>query len=254
VVYAGLRDVSTAGPLLTGTEGLSIHPVQLDVTVPEEREGAVERILREQGRIDVLVNNAGRALGGFLEQVEPDELRDLLEVNVLAVFALTRAALPAMRAQRSGTVVMLGSVSGRMALPALGAYATSKFALEGMSEAWRHELAPFGIRVVLLEPGPFATDILSRNRAVARGARDTNSPYAAWTERMDRVFAERATATAEDPARVARRICDLAESANPAFRHPMGSSAAARILLARLAPFGVVQALVRRTLRLPDPP
>jgi NAD(P)-dependent dehydrogenase (short-subunit alcohol dehydrogenase family) len=252
VVYAGLRDLATAGPLLTGTEGLSLHPVQLDVTDAEQRAEAVARIVREQGRIDVLVNNAGRVLGGFLEQVEEDEIRGLLDVNVVAVWALTKAVLPTMRAQGSGSIVMVSSMSGRMALPGLGTYATTKFALEGMSEALRHELAPFGISVVIVEPGPYATDIWDRNLARCRNAADESSVWAPLNARVEAVAKERAIAVAGDPADVARRICDLAEQRHPGFRHPMGPWTRLRSWLAGTAPFWVVEWAVGRTLRLKD--
>jgi NAD(P)-dependent dehydrogenase (short-subunit alcohol dehydrogenase family) len=249
-VYAGLRDLATAGPLMAETEGLPVHPLQLDVTVPEQRVDAVRRILHEQGRIDGLVNNAGKTLGGFLEQLGEDELRDLFEVNVLAVWAMTREVLPAMRAQRSGTIVMLSSVSGRFALPGLGAYATTKFALEGMSEAWRHELAPFGVRVVVVEPGPYATDIWDRNRNVSRSAADAGSPYAAMVARLDQVARENAVTNAGDPLEVAVRIADLLEQSHPRLRHPMGPSAVARTVAARVLPFFVLEWLIERVLRL----
>lgn len=250
VVYAGLRDLATAGPLLTGTEGLSIHPLQLDVTDPAQREEAVARVLREQGRIDALVNNAGRVLGGVLEAVEEDELRELFDVNVIAPWALTRAVLPTMRAQGSGVIVMVGSMSGRMGLPGLGSYAATKFALEGLSEAWRHELAPFGVRVVIVEPGPYATDIWDRNRTVCRNAADASSPWAPVHARIEAVARERALASAGDPAVVAARICDLADAGRPSFRHPIGPLAGLRSWLMGLAPFGVVEWVVGRVLRL----
>jgi NAD(P)-dependent dehydrogenase (short-subunit alcohol dehydrogenase family) len=250
-VYAGLRRLEAGARLTEAAEGLDVRPIQLDVTRPEERTAAVEKILEAHGRIDGLVNNAGRPLGGFLETVDEDELRSLFDVNVVAPWALTRACLPAMRAQGRGTVVMISSMSGRMALPGLGAYAASKFALEGMSEAWRHELAPFGVRVVLIEPGPYRTDILGRNRALARNAEAPDSPYAAWTRHLDRVLEARMDRMAGDPAEVAGRICDVLEAARPALRHPMGRGSAARSLLLRTAPFGLVERIVARLARPP---
>jgi NAD(P)-dependent dehydrogenase (short-subunit alcohol dehydrogenase family) len=249
-VYAGLRDLSAAGPLLADTAGLALHPVQLDVTDAAQREAAVARILAEQGRLDGLVNNAGQALTGFLEQVDDDELRALFELNVFAVWALTRAALPAMREQRSGRVVMVGSVSGRVGMPGLGAYAATKFALEGMSEAWRHELAPFGVSVAIVEPGPYATDLWDRNRRACRNAADATSPYAPLVERIERFTRERVEPAAGDPNDVAERVCDLLEGPSPAFRHPMGPTARLRTRFAAMAPFGLVEWAVERTLGL----
>jgi NAD(P)-dependent dehydrogenase (short-subunit alcohol dehydrogenase family) len=249
-VYAGLRELETAEALAQATAGQKVIPLQLDVTVPEQRESAVQRILSEQGRLDALVNNAGIAMGGFLEQVDEDELRRVFEVNVFGAFAMTKAVLPAMRAQRSGTVVMVSSMSGRMALPCLGAYASSKFALEGMSEAWRHELAPWGVRVVLLEPGAYATDIFGRNRHVARHAYDPDSPYAPWVHSLDDLFRRQVDKRKADPAEIGAAICDLIEHPNPALRHPMGPAARFRSLALKLAPFSLLERAVRRVIRL----
>lgn len=248
VVYAGLRDVDTGGDLAEATRGLPVHALALDVTVPEQRDAAVERIVAEHGRIDALVNNAGRALGGFLEQVTEQELRDLFAINVFGAFAMTKAVLPAMRAQRSGTIVMVGSMSGRMAFPALGAYASTKFALEGMSEAWRHELALFGIRMVILEPGAYKTDIWTRTRHVAAAANDPASPYARYIAHVEKRFATRAESGARDPAEVVDRICRVIAQDHPGFRHPLGREAVLRSMLLRLLPFGVVERIAARLL------
>lgn len=247
VVYAGLRDLDTAGDLIEAAAGHDVRPLQLDVTAPDERAAAVEHILAEQGHLDGLVNNAGIALGGFLEQVEEDELRRVLEVNLFGVFALTRLVLPTMRAQRAGRIVMISSMSGRMALPGLGAYATSKFALEGMSEAWRHELRPWGIDVTLVEPGPYKTDIFGRNRNLCRNAEDPNSPYAELVTRIQDVAERRAASTTRDPQLVADKVVDLLQrQRRPRARYPMGGDAVARSWLMGLAPFGLVDGLIAR--------
>ncbi|MBX2802520.1 MAG: SDR family NAD(P)-dependent oxidoreductase, partial [Myxococcales bacterium] len=128
IVYAGLRSMSSASDLRAAATGLDVIPLPLDVTVAEQRTAAVERILTEQGGLDGLVNNAGVALGGFLEDVDEDEIRHLFEVNVFGAWALTKACLPALRQADRATVVMISSLSAVMALPGLGAYAASKFA------------------------------------------------------------------------------------------------------------------------------
>jgi NAD(P)-dependent dehydrogenase (short-subunit alcohol dehydrogenase family) len=243
-VYAGVRDLSRLEPF--GDDRVRV--VQLDVTVAEQREAAVKGILDEQGRIDALVNNAGSPLGGFLEDIDEDELRKLFDVNVFAVFELTKRVLPAMRAQRSGAIVMLSSMSGRMAAPGLAAYAASKFALEGLSEGWRHELAPFGIRVTLVEPGAYKTDILGRNRLLSRRAASPDSPYAAQFTKMEGLAAKM-TARAGDPQDVARKVVDLCEAKAPRLRHPMGMSAWIRTFLLRYGPFWIFEQIFARTMR-----
>jgi NAD(P)-dependent dehydrogenase (short-subunit alcohol dehydrogenase family) len=151
----------------------------LDVTRDESVAAAVGAALAEtSGRLDVLVNNAGYYSLGALEDMTPDELRAQLETNVVGVQRVTRAALPAMRARRTGTIVTMGSVSGRVAVPMSSAYTASKWALEGMIETLRLELLPFGVRVVLIEPGPYVSE-LHTNEQEAAAARREDSPYAA---------------------------------------------------------------------------
>lgn len=246
-VYAGLRDLSTAGRLREAAAGLAVHPVQLDVTDAAQRQAVVSAILETHGRLDALVNNAGILLGGNIEMLSEDEVRRVFEVNVFAVWALTRAVLPAMRQAGDGVIINVSSASGRIALPGLGAYAGSKFALEGMTESLRHEVAPFGVRVALIEPGPYRTDMMARNRSVARNADRPDNPYAPYNARAEAVF-QRSQASHGDPQDVADRIVSLLD--RPAFplRHPMGLSAKVRLAFVRLVPFGLWEALLRRVL------
>lgn len=246
VVYAGLRDIETRGDLERETRGLDVHPLQLDVTQAHERAAAVETIGKERGRLDALVNNAGSALGGFLEQVEEDELRALFDVNVFGAWAMTKSCLPLMRGSGGGNVVMVSSMSGRMAIPGLGAYAASKFALEGMSEAWRHELAVFGIHVVSVEPGAYRTDIFGRNRKVCRRAHDSSSPYAAYVQRLDELYQRTVDRIARDPDEVSEQIVRLISAKRPGFRHPMGPGAGPRAFALKLIPFRAVELAMRR--------
>ena len=241
IVYAGLRDPATDGELRERTRGLDVRPVALDVTVPEQRQEAVARVLAEQGRIDALINNAGTPLGGFLEEVGEDELRHVFETNFFAPWLLTRAILPAMRAQQRGTIVMMSSRSGRSAFPALGTYAASKFALEGLSEAWRHELRPFGIDVYLVEPGPFKTDIWERNRRVSKNAFQPGGPYERFEARIDKTF-RRVAAGARDPQKVVDRTLDLLDKRGAPLRHSIGGLDQH---VFEMLPFGVRERIVR---------
>jgi NAD(P)-dependent dehydrogenase (short-subunit alcohol dehydrogenase family) len=244
VVYAGLRDPATDGELRERTRGLDVRPLALDVTHPAQRTEAVARILSEQGRIDALVNNAGTPLGGFLEEVGEDELRGVFEVNFFGVWLLTREVLPAMRAQQRGTIVMMSSRSGRSAFPALGTYASSKFALEGLSEAWRHELRPFGIDVYLVEPGPFKTDIWERNRRVSVNAFRPDGPYQRFESKLDATF-KKVAAGARDPKQVVDRTLDLLGKRGAPLRHSIGGLDQH---LFELLPFGVRERIVRAML------
>jgi NAD(P)-dependent dehydrogenase (short-subunit alcohol dehydrogenase family) len=167
-----LRDEAAA-------RGWRLTTPALDVTRDDSVAAAVDAALAETGgRLDVLINNAGYYAFGSLEETTPDELRAQLETNVVGVQRVTRAVLPAMRARRAGTIVTLGSISGLVAVPMAGPYHASKWALEGMIEALRLELLPFGIRVVLIEPGPYVSDLHAKE-IQAQASRREDSPYAA---------------------------------------------------------------------------
>jgi NAD(P)-dependent dehydrogenase (short-subunit alcohol dehydrogenase family) len=191
----------------------------LDVVSDDSVAAAVAAVLHETGgRLDVLVNNAGYYQFGSLEETSPAELREQLETNVVGVQRVTRAVLPAMRARRSGTVVTIGSVSGRVALPLVGPYHASKWALEGMIEALRLELIPFGVRVVLIEPGLFHT-ALHDNERLAAGA-TPDSPYAPLLADYRRQNAK--LARQDDLEPVVDVIERAATSENPRLRWPVG--------------------------------
>jgi NAD(P)-dependent dehydrogenase (short-subunit alcohol dehydrogenase family) len=214
-----------------------------------QREEAVADILEREGRIDALVNNAGVALGGFLEQVDEEEFRRLFEVNVFGLWALTRAVLPNMRARGAGVIINLSSISGRVAFPGLGVYAASKFAVEGMSEAWRHELRQFGIRVVLVEPGSYKTDIFGRNKTITKNRAKAGSPYALLADRLEARLEGMVEKQAGDPEEVAQKILELIEADGSALRYPIGRRVRLRLFLLRYLPFSVTERLFDRLLR-----
>jgi NAD(P)-dependent dehydrogenase (short-subunit alcohol dehydrogenase family) len=145
-------------------ELVAAHPerataLPLDVTRPEQIQAAVEEVIRRHGRVDVLVNNAGRGHVGAVEETADDELRRLMELHFFGPAALTRAVLPHMRERKSGAIVQMSSMGGRASFPAVGAYSATKFALEGLSEALAGEVAPHGIKVLIVEPGSFRTGL-----------------------------------------------------------------------------------------------
>lgn len=238
-VYAGVRDPSKCPELALAARGLPVIPIALDVTNASQRDEAIARIVREQGGLDALVNNAGVGLGGFQEQVETDELQRLFDVNVFSIHALTRLALPHLRAS-NGIVINVSSMAGRQAMPGLGAYAASKFAVEGMTEALRHELRPFGVRVALVEPGPYKTDIFERNRWMARGE---PGPYAKFLGRLEEIVARTPMG---DPQEVADLMVRLLTDPRPRLRYPLGPGVRARLLARRTLPFEAVELLLAR--------
>jgi NAD(P)-dependent dehydrogenase (short-subunit alcohol dehydrogenase family) len=221
-VVATARDPRGIAEALPGHDD-RLLTVALDVGDPGQITAAVQAAVARFGRIDVLVNNAGRGLVGAVEEADDAEVRAVFDVNVFGLLAVTRAVLPQMRAQRSGLVVNLSSVGGFVAWPGWGVYAATKFAVEALSEAMTHELAPLGIRSVAIEPGPFRTNFL-----------DGSSLAVSTTEIAD--YADTAGAARQwagdnnygqqgDPRKAAEIIVGLAARADLPERIQLGSNA-----------------------------
>lgn len=226
------------------TERLDIRP--LDVTDEASIAAAVDGLLTDYGRVDVLVNNAGYALGGFVEELPTAAWRAQMETNFFGLVAVTRAVLPVMRERRAGTIVNIGSVSGQIGFPGFGAYAASKFAVEGFSESLRHEMLPFGVRVVLIQAAPYRTSIWRKGWELLD--RRPGSPYA---QRMDAIlrYTRRAAETAPDPRDAAERIVRLIGRDKLRLRYPIGPNARLTLLGKTLLPWRLLEKLVRRGLR-----
>lgn len=245
-VYGGVRREEDAARL--AQEG--VVPLLLDVTREEDLLRARERL--EGEGLYGLVVNAGIAVAGPLELVPLSAFREALEVNVLGAFATVKAFLPLLRASR-GRVVLMGSVSGLVALPLMGPYAASKFALEALADALRVELLPFGVRVVLIEPGSVATPIWERSLRRAEGYLEPPPPgtegvYGRYLEVARRV-AERSAKRGLPPERVAEAVLKALESPNPRARYLVAHPARAReTLLLRLLPASLRDRLVARFL------
>ncbi|WP_020498171.1 oxidoreductase [Sciscionella marina] len=221
-VVATARD--TAG--LAELTELGATALRMDVTERGGVQAAVGAAIDGHGRIDVLVNNAGHGLIGALEELSEEQIDAVLDTNVRGVLHVTRAVLPHMRARRSGHIVQLSSVGGVVANPGHGIYATSKFALEGMSEALAGELAPFGIRVTLVEPGPFRTDFAGTSMRFATPIDDyAASPAGQLRER----FPAQDGKQPNDPDRAAEFIVRLAGTDSAPLRLPLGPEAVDRI-------------------------
>jgi NAD(P)-dependent dehydrogenase (short-subunit alcohol dehydrogenase family) len=168
VLDRGDRVVATArdrGQLSDLAADDGVHAIALDVTDPEQRLGAVDQAVERFGRIDVLMNNAGRTQVGAVEETTDDELRSLFELHFFAPVALTRAVLPHMRAQDGGAIVQMSSVGGQITAPGFGGYCATKFALEGITQALHDEVEPFGIRTMIVEPGAFRTGLFRPDAA-----------------------------------------------------------------------------------------
>jgi len=177
-VYGTVRDPARGGPLLerAENEGLTVHIETLDVTQPACFPALVAKIIAEQGRLDVLVNNAGILLPGAWEDLEEADIRRVMETNFFGPMLLSRAVLPQMRSQGGGSIIMISSLSGLAGLAGDVPYTASKFALEGATEALRHEVDRWGIRLALVEPGQYQTDLFRNMDALPQGY-PPDSPY-----------------------------------------------------------------------------
>jgi NAD(P)-dependent dehydrogenase (short-subunit alcohol dehydrogenase family) len=228
----GHRVAATARDAGTVRRAFPDHPdsvlaARVDVTDEASIRAAVAATLDRFGRIDVLVNNAGRGLVGAVEEVSDAAARGLFDLNVFGVLNTLRAALPAMRANRSGHVINIGSVGGFATAPGVGMYGATKFALEGLTEALHGELAPLGIRVTVVEPGGFRTDFLDASSLVVEPA--SIADYAASTGATREALRGYNHEQPGDPARVAAAVCDLTELGEPPLRLQLGAEALERI-------------------------
>jgi NAD(P)-dependent dehydrogenase (short-subunit alcohol dehydrogenase family) len=254
-VFATVRKEADAESLLAeaAKEGgkEQITPLLCDITVPEQVTRLGEAVAAATSSLDALLNNAGTAYAGPLELLSPADLRAQLEINVVAHLAVTQALLPLLKAAR-GTIINVSSVNGRIATPVVGAYSASKFALEGLSDALRVELAPFGVRLVLIEPSSSGTNIWETGwqRAQDRLEQHRDGPYRRLLELMEKV-ARRASAGRGGfpPQLFAATVRQILASPRPRTRYVIPRSVGRQILLRRLLPDSLWDRLVRRTLK-----
>jgi NAD(P)-dependent dehydrogenase (short-subunit alcohol dehydrogenase family) len=250
-LVATMRDLSRRNRLDEAAERAGVAGQldvrRLDVTEFDSIPGLVEAVARDHGRIDVLVNNAGVAVAGFAEDLRLTEIRQQFETNFFAHVAMTKAVLPVMRRQRAGHIIMVSSISGRVGQPVLSSYSSSKFALEGWSEALRIETFSLGIRVVLVEPGAFGTDIWQRNAKVGEDALSDDSPNRQRGAR----FAEMAKKLHKaDAIVVARLIARIAADPNPKLRYRIGFDAHLQHWLRALLPWRAWEKLVAKAVKI----
>ncbi|MEA2842786.1 MAG: hypothetical protein QOJ69_457 [Actinomycetota bacterium] len=201
--------------------------VKLDITDPADAEAAAQAAFDRFGRIDVLVNNAGNFYAGFFEEVSPEHFRAQIETNLFGPVNVTRAVLPVMRTQRSGLIVTMSSTAGIAGQEFTSAYATSKFALEGWIESLSPEVAPFGIRTMLIEPGFFRTELLENSSttwpepSIGDYGERTRQTVAAWQGMNGK--------QGGDPAKLAAALVQLASRDDPPARWAAGADAVATV-------------------------
>lgn len=241
-VYGAARRVERMEPL----RAFGIVPLRLDVTDEASMAACVAAVMEAEGRIDVLVNNAGYGSFGAIENVPLDEARRQLEVNVFGLARLTQLVLPHMRAQGSGTVINVSTIAGKIVLYFGGWYHVSKFAVEALSDALRMEVKPFGIRVALIEPGGIKTDwgIIAADHLAETSA---GTPYEA--EALNEALTMRKAYSMRllsKPTVIARAICRAASSRRPKVRYRTGFGAHTAVFFHALLPARWWDALMRR--------
>jgi len=208
-------------------EGPSVLPLRLDVTDEAQATAAVEAAVARFGRIDVLINNAGYGLVGAVEEASATDVRRIYETNVFGLLNVTRAVLVQMRRQRSGHVVNISSLGGYRAAAGFGVYSSTKFAVEGLSEALHDEVAPLGIHVTVVEPGYFRTDFLDSTSLVE--SQHCIGDYAGTAGAVRSRAATLSHQQPGDPDKLATAIVALIEAKEPPLRLPLGTDAIARI-------------------------
>ena len=235
--YATMRNLEKSKKIteIANTQKLPLQVVQLDVNDDISVKNAIDKIVAaENKRIDVLVNNAGYGLFGPLADTSIEEIKAQFETNFFGVIRVAQQVLPVMRKQNSGgTIVNISSVGGRIGVPVLSAYQSTKFALEGLSESMSYELEPFGIRVVIIEPGFIRTNIINSSTS-AEKALDPKSPYFPLMQKVKNYFKSMMeNASSSPPEEVAKVILQAITSENPQLRYTVGNDAAA-IIQARM--------------------
>jgi short-subunit dehydrogenase len=223
--YATMRNIEKSADIqeIANKERLPLQVIQLDVNDDASIRNSIKRVERENERIDVLVNNAGYGLVGAFEDLSVEEIKSQFETNFFGVIRLTQQVLPIMRKQKSGTIVNVSSGAGRIGFPGMSAYVSSKFALEGLSESMSYELEPFGIKVIIIEPGVIRTNF-KKNSVMSKKSLDNSSisPYSSIIQKIDSSISsiiEHAT----PPEEVAKAILHAITSNNPELRYLVGN-------------------------------
>lgn len=221
--YATMRNLQKATGIteMAKNENLPLSLIQLDVTDDISITKAIDTVINESGRIDVLVNNAGYGLVGSVEDMSIEEMKAQYETNVFGTFRVTKAVLPYMREQRGGSIINISSIAGRIALPLYSAYVSTKFAIEGLSESMAYELEPFGIKVAIIEPGAIKTNF--RREQAAKGSSE-DSPYSSMMQSPSKAI-EKMLKHRLYPEEVAKTVIQAIENPKRKLRYIVGKDA-----------------------------
>ena len=224
--YAAVRNLDKSKSLIdiAKKDDLLIDVVELDVSNDKSVKDAINRVLSENKRIDVVVNNAGYALVGSFEDLSMDEIKSQFETNFFGAIRVIQAVLPTMRNQRNGRIVNVSSMGGRIAIPLDSAYHGTKFALEGLSESLQYEVEQFGIKIIIIEPGAIKSNFFN-NLKMASKAQRPDSPYIQMMQKLNAGFSFMLE-NAPHPVEVAKVILAAASSEDPQLRYTVGDDAA----------------------------
>lgn len=250
-VIATMRNLSHAKRLREAAEKLHIskdHLLihQLDVTNHHEIETMKQFITAQYGRIDILINNAGFSQGGVIEDVPIEKWEQQFQTNFFGVVAITKAFLPMMRKARNGKIILIGSISGRLGLPGLAPYASSKFALEGFAESLRLELKPFHVYTSLIEAGSFQTNIWQKG--VETAIQSDIKDYQSLMTFMNK-YARNQGQSSDNPEKVVELVCHICKINYPRFRYPIGKGVKLTVYLKSLLPWSIVEKIVYKLLK-----
>jgi NAD(P)-dependent dehydrogenase (short-subunit alcohol dehydrogenase family) len=216
--YATMRNIAKSKNIksIATKENLPINIEQLDVTDNKSVTNAIQAVVSKADRIDVLVNNAGYALTGAFEDLAIEEIKAQYETNLFGLIRTSQAVLPIMRKQKSGVIVNISSGAGRFGYPGGSAYVSTKFAVEGLSESMAYEIEPFGIKVILIEPGVIKTNI-ANGMVVAKKSQNPNSPYFQIMQKMSTSFEHMLENASSSPDLVAKVVLQAVTSENPSL-------------------------------------
>jgi short-subunit dehydrogenase len=224
--FATMRNTKKSEPLekIIEKEKVPLNILELDVNDDASVQNTIHHIKTEAKRIDVLINNAGYGLVGFFEDLTLDEIKKQFETNFFAVLNITKKIVPIMRVQKSGTIINISSGAGQVGFPGISAYVSTKFAIEGFSESLMYELFPFGIKVIIIEPGVIKTNFF-RNCTVSERAKKMSSPYFQSLDKIQKnieLMQEHATS----PSDVAKVILEVLSNKEPKQRYIVGNDVA----------------------------
>ena len=251
LVIATMRNLEKQTNLLSQATQLNLlHNItvqQLDVTDQNSIHN-FQLVLKEINRVDLLINNAGYANGGFVEEIPVEEYRKQFETNLFGAISITQLVLPYMREQQSGKIINISSISGQVGFPGLSPYVSSKHALEGWSESLRLEVKPFGIDVALVEPGSYNTNIWEVGKQLATNQSDTTSPYKEYMDKIQKHI-NSGSDTFGNPIDVANKIVEIAESKRTNLRYPIGKGVKFMIFAKKILPWRLWEYLVLRSFK-----